>query len=65
MGQEASCLAFSDYLKAEGFLIGSIRYPTVPKGEARLRLTVSALQTELQWDDLIDKMSVYANKMSV
>jgi 7-keto-8-aminopelargonate synthetase-like enzyme len=35
-------------LQTEGFLVPAIRYPTVAKGAARLRITVTAAHTEPQ-----------------
>ena len=35
-------LGLARRLHAQGFLIPAIRYPTVARGEARLRVTVSA-----------------------
>lgn len=42
MYDEAKALRFSKKLLEEGIYIPAIRPPTVPKGESRLRLTVSA-----------------------
>ncbi|MDP4626101.1 MAG: 8-amino-7-oxononanoate synthase [Akkermansiaceae bacterium] len=41
-GSEAKALDASASLLEKGFLIPAIRYPTVPRNSARLRLTVSA-----------------------
>jgi 8-amino-7-oxononanoate synthase len=42
VGDEAAALDLSERVLAAGFLIPAIRYPTVPRGQARLRLTLSA-----------------------
>ncbi len=42
IGDERKALAFSALLREQGLLIPAIRYPTVARGEARLRLTVTA-----------------------
>ena len=42
VGNEALAMQLSARLLAEGFLIPAIRYPTVARGSARLRLTLSA-----------------------
>jgi 7-keto-8-aminopelargonate synthetase-like enzyme len=41
-------MAISARLREAGFLIPCIRYPTVARGSARLRITVSALHSEPQ-----------------
>ena len=41
-------LRVAEELAAEGFLASAIRYPTVPKGKARLRIAVSAAHTPAQ-----------------
>lgn len=46
LGTNEAALAASERLREEGFLIPAIRYPTVPKGRARLRVTVSAAHRE-------------------
>lgn len=52
IGGEAEALCLSDTLRESGFLIPAIRYPTVAKGKARLRLTLSATHTEEQIEAL-------------
>ncbi|MEM7698470.1 MAG: 8-amino-7-oxononanoate synthase [Verrucomicrobiota bacterium] len=42
IGENEPTLAASNDLRASGFLVPAIRYPTVPRGTARLRVTVSA-----------------------
>lgn len=41
-GEEDKALRMSETLLEQGILIPAVRYPTVPKGKARLRITVSA-----------------------
>ena len=50
MGDERRAVAMAAKLEARGFLVPAIRYPTVAKGAARLRVSVSARTTE---EDLI------------
>lgn len=46
VGEEAKAVQISEELLKRGILVPAIRYPTVPKGKARLRLTVSAAHTD-------------------
>jgi 8-amino-7-oxononanoate synthase len=48
IGDEQAAMKTSAALLAEGFLIPAIRYPTVARGTARLRVTLSAGHTEEQ-----------------
>ncbi|MCL4160675.1 UNVERIFIED_CONTAM: hypothetical protein GTU68_005448, partial [Idotea baltica] len=48
LGESEHALAAADQLFKLGFLIPAIRYPTVPRDEARLRLTVTAAHSEEQ-----------------
>ena len=45
---EQAALDLAAALKSEGFLVPAIRYPTVAKGSARLRITVTASHEEDQ-----------------
>lgn len=42
IGENEAALAASESLRESGFLVPAIRYPTVPRGSARLRITLSA-----------------------
>jgi 7-keto-8-aminopelargonate synthetase-like enzyme len=48
VGEEQAALDLPAALKSEGFLVPAIRYPTVAKGSARLRITVTAAHREDQ-----------------
>jgi 8-amino-7-oxononanoate synthase len=64
LGDEASTLAVAAHLEQNGFLVGAIRPPTVPRGSARLRITFSADHTEQQVEDLLSALddAVQANR---
>ncbi|MGK0185246.1 MAG: 8-amino-7-oxononanoate synthase [Verrucomicrobiales bacterium] len=46
LGQNEHALAAAVRLEEDGFLVPAIRYPTVPNGQARLRVTLSANHQE-------------------
>jgi len=48
VGDERAALSLAFALQNEGFLVPAIRYPTVAKGSARLRITVTASHNENQ-----------------
>ena len=48
VGGEQAALDLASALQNEGFLVPAIRYPTVAKGSARLRITVTAAHQEDQ-----------------
>jgi 8-amino-7-oxononanoate synthase len=58
IGDNQRALAVSATLQQRGFLVGAIRPPTVPQGEARLRVTLSALHGEKDVDALVGALSV-------
>ncbi len=47
------CMALAEYLRQEGFWVGAIRYPTVPKNQARLRITLNVKHTYEQMKALL------------
>ena len=46
LGSNEAALAAASALEDAGFLVPAIRFPTVPRGTARLRLSISATHTE-------------------
>jgi len=54
VGDEKAALDLAAALQSEGFLVPAIRYPTVAKGAARLRLTVTAAHEAAQIRELCD-----------
>jgi 8-amino-7-oxononanoate synthase len=53
LGSSARALAVSEQLFAAGFWVAAIRPPTVPRGAARLRITLSAAHSDQQVDALL------------
>ena len=57
IGDEDKALAASQWLRDKGFLVPAIRYPTVARGAARLRVTLSASHTQDQVTALCSALS--------
>ena len=53
LGQETTALAAAEQLLEAGFFVPAIRYPTVARGKARLRITLSALHEPEEIDHFI------------
>ncbi|MDB6071247.1 MAG: 8-amino-7-ketopelargonate synthase [Verrucomicrobiales bacterium] len=62
IGAEAEAMKLSAALLEAGFLIPAIRFPTVAKGRARLRLTLSATHSEAQIDSLLETLLPFLEK---
>ncbi len=58
VGDEKRALELALKLRERGILLQAIRYPTVPKGEARLRLTVSLRYREEDVDKLLRELKL-------
>ncbi len=56
VGEEAKAVATMDHLREAGFFIPAIRYPTVPRNEARLRVTLTANHTAEDMQQLLDAL---------
>ena len=57
IGDEEQALSMSQQLLEKGLLVTAIRPPTVPKGTARLRVTLSAAHTKNQIEQLIEALT--------
>jgi 8-amino-7-oxononanoate synthase len=53
LGDNARALAVARQLEGSGYLVAAIRPPTVPAGQARLRIALSTLHTDAQVDGLV------------
>ena len=53
VGDERRCVALAEELLVRGGWVPAVRYPTVPRGMARLRISLSASHTDadLDWLD--------------
>ena len=53
LGEEAKAVAAASALREQGIYLPAIRYPTVPRGQARLRLTLTAIHTQADLAQLL------------
>ena len=54
LGDEDSTMAMSQKLETAGFLVTPIRPPTVPEGESRIRIALSAAHTRDQIEAMVE-----------
>lgn len=57
VGENAAAINLSESLWQKGFQVTAIRPPTVPKGTARLRITLSAAHTKIDMDKLLEALA--------
>lgn len=57
VGGEQETLKLAAYLKEEGFLATAIRPPTVPKGSARIRITLSSCHSAKQQSEFLTALN--------
>jgi len=63
VGDEQAALDLASALQTEGFFVPAIRYPTVAKGAARLRITVTAAHDEDQIRALCEAIKRLSTKL--
>jgi 8-amino-7-oxononanoate synthase len=63
VGDSARALALSAALEQHGYWVSAIRPPTVPRGSARLRVTLSAAHSDADVDGLLEALAtVFAQR---
>lgn len=70
IGDAARALQAAAALEAAGIYAPAVRYPTVPRGEARLRITLSACHTDAELEQLLQtlktlKTTLFINEPSL
>ncbi|AJY52177.1 8-amino-7-oxononanoate synthase [Halomonas sp. KO116] len=65
LGDEARTLRWAAQLQQRGIHVGAIRPPTVPSGEARLRITLSAVHTRDHIDQLLAALTTCQREESL
>jgi 8-amino-7-oxononanoate synthase len=57
LGEESKALSLSQALAERGFWVTAIRPPTVPVGQSRLRITLTASHSEADIDCLLNALA--------
>jgi len=57
LGEAATALRWSEQLLARGLLVPAIRPPTVPQGQSRLRVTLSAAHSAAEVERLLQALA--------
>ncbi|MFI0347554.1 MAG: aminotransferase class I/II-fold pyridoxal phosphate-dependent enzyme [Chthoniobacterales bacterium] len=65
LGKETTALAAAEQLLEGGFFVPAIRYPTVARGKARLRITLSANHTFEEIDLFAQKIRSYTTRKNI
>ncbi|MGI9213823.1 MAG: 8-amino-7-oxononanoate synthase [Methylococcaceae bacterium] len=63
LGTNSAATEIGLWLSSQGFWVGVIRPPTVPKGTARLRIALSAQHTEHQIDALVVALDAILSRL--
>jgi 7-keto-8-aminopelargonate synthetase-like enzyme len=63
VGDEQAAIDLASALQDEGFFVPEIRYPTVAKGSARLRITVTAAHDDAQIRSLCNAITRLSAKL--
>jgi glycine C-acetyltransferase len=65
LGDGRTTMAFSRELFAQGLMATGIAFPTVPEGQARVRLIMTSEHTREQLDQALETLTTTAKKMSL
>jgi glycine C-acetyltransferase len=65
VGKETKAVEFSNYLLNEGVFVQAIRYPTVRKGRARLRISLTAIHQQEHLDYAAETFERVGKKMGL
>ena len=57
LGESRRVMAWAERLARRGLLVGAIREPTVPRGQARLRITLSAAHADRDLEALLEGLA--------
>jgi glycine C-acetyltransferase len=65
IGDEKTAIEFSKRLLDNGIFVQAVRYPTVKKGSARLRISLTALHDRTQLSSAIDSFGTVGKKLII
>jgi 8-amino-7-oxononanoate synthase len=65
VGSAATAVRLADELRQAGLIIAAIRPPTVPEGQSRLRITVSAAHDQQELGQAIEKITAAAKRLGL
>lgn len=65
VGEESAAMSLAHELKQQGIWVGAMRYPTVAKGQARLRVTITASHQKSDIEQLLESLAKLAEESYV